>query len=217
MNEEQRAEQITTAKKNKRIIFIVFGIAVATLIVLAVIVGILQLSDNGPEVETWGTVDPSLLNETKDEDFDIMEYDAYLSLNRTITYFESNMTVSVDDSTVANYDDGFQLMYELIKCMIAGDHEGYNFYVYPKEEQEEPFTQQQIYDVVLTRQSYTQKQGDGGSYTEFVYKLEYKIHENNGTFRNDIESDASRPQYFVINDSLGEMMIMDIVETGYLK
>ncbi len=217
MNEEQRAEQIATAKKNKRIIFIVFSITVAVLVVLAVVVGLLELGDTGPDVETWGTVDPSLLHETKDEDFDIMEYDEYLSLNRTITYFESNMTVSVDDSTVGNYDEGFQLMYELIKCMIAGDHEGYNFYVFPKDEQEGPFTQQQIYDVVLARHSYTQKSGDSGSYTEFVYKLEYKIHENNGTFRNDIESDASRPQYFVINDSMGDMMVMDIIETGYLK
>lgn len=217
MNEEKRAEQIAAAKKNKKIIFIVFGITVAILVVLSVIVGILQKSDTGPDVETWGTVDPSLLHETKDEDFDIMEYDAYLSLNRTITYFESNMTVSVDDSTVSSYDEGFQLMYELVKCMIAGDNEGYNFYVYPKDEQEEPFTQQQIYDVVLTRQSYTQKQGESGSYTEIVYKLEYKIHENNGTFRNDIEPDASRPQYFVINNSMGDMMVMDIVETGYLK
>jgi hypothetical protein len=51
-------------------------------------------------------------------------------------------------------------------------------------------------------------------YIEYVYKVKYKIHENNGTYRNDILSDASRDQYFVINDSSGEMLVMDIIFVG---
>ena len=46
-------------------------------------------------------------------------------------------------------------------------------------------------------------------------KVEYKIHENNGTYRRDIESDASRAQYYVINDSLGDLLLMDIVFTQF--
>ena len=56
---------------------------------------------------------------------------------------------------------------------------------------------------------------DGIIYTEYVLIVEYKIHENNGSFRKDIESDASRPQYFVINNSTGEFKVMNIEYVRY--
>lgn len=217
MNDERKAADTAVTKKNKKIILIVL---VATLLILglmSIIIALLQMGDDGPEVETYGTVDPSLLHETKEENFDILRYEEYLSLNRSITYKESNISVSIDEESVKNYDVGLQLMYELVGYAIAGDYYEYNSLIYPDDEKEEPFTQQQIYDVVLTRHSYTEKQGNGGMYSEYVYKIEYKIHENNGTFRNDIVSDASRPQYFVINNSTGEVLVMDIIESGYLK
>lgn len=217
MNEENKAAQTAKARKNKKIILIVLIATVLILATLSIVIALLQLGDDGPEVETYGTIDPSLLYDTKEDDFDIMEYDGYLALNRTVTYKDSNISVSLDADSVKNYDEGLQLMYELIDYVIAGDSDGYNSLVYPEEETEGPFTQQQIYDVIITRHSYTEKQGDSGRYREYVYKLEYKIHENNGTFRNDIVSDASRPQYFVINDSMGEILVMDIIESGYLK
>ena len=217
MNDEKRSEQIAATKRNKKIILIVLGVTVAVLAILSVIVSLLQANDDGPEVETYGTVDPSLLHDTKEEDFDIMEYDKYLSLNRTVTYKDGNISVSIDEDSVANYGEALVIMYDLVNSMIAGDCEEYNSYIYPDDEKEKPFTQQQIYDVILSKHSYTEKQGDAGRYKEYVYKLEYKIHENNGSFRNDIESDASRPQYFVINDSTGELLVMDIIERGYLK
>ncbi len=217
MNDENRSVKTTIAKKNRKIILIALVATLLLLGAMSLIIAILELGQDEPEVETFGTVDPSLLYDTKEEDFDIMEYEKYLALNRTVIYKDSNISVSIDSDSVNKYDAGLQLMYELIEFIIAGDSEGYNSLIYPEEEQEDSFTQQQIYDVVITRYSYSEKQNGSGRYQEYVYKLEYRIHENNGTFRNDIVSDASRPQYFVINDSTGEMLVMDIVESGYLK
>ena len=75
------------------------------------------------------------------------------------------------------------------------------------------FTQQQIYDIEISqysKQSLSDKKN--GEYTEYVFEVKYKIHENNGTYRNTIQSDVSRPVYFVINDSSGDMLVMDMIE-----
>ena len=71
--------------------------------------------------------------------------------------------------------------------------------------------------MVITKYSESTKQSETGSYSEYVYVVEYKIHENNGTYRKDIESDANRPQYFVINDSTGELLIMDIFSKTHVN
>ena len=219
MNEENNATLDREAKvrKNKRRIITVLIITGVVLLALTIIIAILEMSEESFEVETWGSVDPSLLEDTKDEDFDIMEYDEYLGLNRLVMYQEGNISTSIDDKTVQKYNDSLILMYDLIGYIIAGDSEGYNSLVYPKEDKKKDFTQQQLYDILIIRHSRTQMKGDNGIYTEYVYKLEYKIHENNGSFRNDIEPDAARAQYFVINDSTGTLMVMDIINRGYLK
>lgn len=219
MNEENNGtfDKDVKIKKNKRRIITVLIITGVILLALTIIIAILEMSEDSFEVETWGSVDPSLLEDTKDEDFDIMEYEEYLGLNRLIMYQDGNITTSIDDKTVLKYDEGLVLMYDLLGYIIAGDHEGYNSLVHPKEDKKDKFTQQQLYDIRIIRHSRTEMQGESGRYMEYVYKLEYKIHENNGSFRNDIEPDASRAQYFVINDSTGTLMVMDIINRGYLK
>ena len=184
---------------------------------LNIVIAVLEnLVGSSKEAETYGTVSPELLDETKDEDFDIMEYDGYLSLNRTVMYKESGVTVSVSEDSLQNYDYGFRVIYEIFDTLIAGDWESYNLLVSEKL-QKKSFTQQQIYAVVITKYSFGDVSDKNGVYSEYVYKVEYKIHENNGSFRNDIVSDASRPQYFVVNNSSGSYRLEKIVEVGYLK
>ena len=67
----------------------------------------------------------------------------------------------------------------------------------------------------MTRDSIEQINSEGKTYTEYVIMIEYKIHENNGTFRRDVESDVARPQYFVINNSTGEYKVMEIAYVKY--
>ena len=140
------------------------------------------------------------------------EYEEYLKYDRTIQYcYTAGVQVSVNDKTLSNYDASFRLIYELIGTLIAGDSDAYNELVHEDVGHFDSFTQQQVYDVVVTKYSETTKQSEAGKiYFEYVYVVEYKIHENNGTYRKDIESDACRAQYFVINNSTGELLIMDI-------
>ncbi len=163
------------------------------------------------------TVDPSKLAETKEEGFDIMEYDEYLNLNRTIMFSEKNSGVSysIDESNYTGLGADVELMYKVINAIIFGDSDTYNSFISNESEHIYDFTQQQIYDVEISRESEEFINNEGKVYTEYVVVVDYKIHENNGTFRRDIESDVSRPQYFVINNSTGQFQITDIVYVRY--
>ena len=208
----------STRKKNKIIIICVFAVSLVILLICSLIPGLLKNDDGGkPDREEY-TVDPSKLADTKEEDFDILEYEEYLKYDRTIQYcYTAGVRVSVNDKTLSNYDASFKLIYELIGTLIAGDSDAYNELVHENVGHFDSFTQQQVYDVVITKYSESTKQSETGSYSEYVYVVEYKIHENNGTHRKDIESDANRPQYFVINDSTGELLIMDIFSKTHAK
>lgn len=194
-------------------------VAVAMVVILAVGLMISDVIDSTSGKSSNGefTIDPSKLHETKEKEFDIMEYEEYLDLNRVIIFSEKDTGVSysLDDSNFTGFGEDVRLMYELISAVIAGDSEKYNDLVHKDVGHYESFTQQQIYDIFLTRESKSSVNANGNTYTEYVMKVEYKIHENNGSFRSDIESDASRPQYFVIDNSTGELLIMNVVTVRY--
>ena len=160
-------------------------------------------------------LDPDSFAETKGENFDIMEYDEYLSLDRTVTLEnkDNGSTLTLEDSTYKNYGKGVALVYEMLDALIAGDVVAYNSMVSEEAGHYEWFSQQQIYKVSIWEKSKTEIETKNGNYTEYVIVLKYMIHENNGSYRNNIASDSARPQYIVINDSTGKLMVMDIIDT----
>lgn len=221
MKENSIAENndvIRDGKKQKKAVIIAIVITVSVIILLAVAVRLLEhFNGNGNDgKETVGTVPPSDLEDTKEEDFDIMEYDEYLRLDRNIYYEDkgTGVTVSIGDDDVARQGKGFEVVYGVLKAINRGDASEYDSYMGAAELKKGSFTQQQIYDIRVGKYSVdTVNAANGGSYTEYVFEIRYKIHENNGSFRKDIGSDASRKHYYVINDSSGELLVMDIIYT----
>ena len=210
---EEAKESPKSGEKNttKKII-----IAIAACVVLAAVCALLvaflggAFEDDG---ETFPPLPPEELEDTKDGDFDIMEYDEYLGLNRHVMYSNGVVGGMLTENNYENYGEGVALVYEMIGYLISGDVDAYNSIVYDKEDRREWFSQQQIYDILITDEGKSEKQGKNGTYTEYVITLKYKIHENNGSYRNNVHSDAARPQYIVINDRTGELLIMDIIDT----
>ena len=220
MNEQNNVDEIIEreykkTRKTKIIIITVFAVSLVLMAIFAMAPDLLE--SGGAERETLPPVDPDKLHDTKEEDFDIMEYDEYLKYDRNIYLDDKHTGVkfSLDETTAGQYGAGLMHLYKLIGVITAGDSETYNDMVAESVGHYESFTQQQIYDVVITKHSQTDKEGKNGNYTEYVYLLEYKIHENNGTYRNTVEPDASRPQYIVINNSTGEYLVMDIIDIIY--
>ena len=219
MEEKRNTEAVAENEKKRSSklkieLIIIISVMVALLLVAAPIL-VSCLGGAADEGEEFPPVDPSELEDTKEEDFDIMEYDEYLSLNRVVMLENRGMgtSVSIDESTYKNYDPAIELVYEMLNILIAGDYKAYNAIVSEDEGHFEWFSQQQIYDISMYEKSATEVEGKKGSYTEYVIVLTYKIHENNGSYRNNITSDSARPQYIVINDSTGKLMIMDIIDT----
>jgi hypothetical protein len=149
-----------------------------------------------------------------------MEYEEYLKLDRTVYYNnkKTGIRVSVAPDEYYMYGEEFELLCQVLESVVAGDSDAYNSFMGDKSLKKTSFTQQQIYDIEISpysTQILTTKEGI--SYTECVFEVRYKIHENNGSFRRDIESDACRPQYFVINDSTGTLLLMDIINRAAEK
>ena len=204
----------------KKTLLIIIAISVAAFVVCGLLVALLENTAGGGMGGEVETIDPWLLDETKPEDFDIMEYDEYLELDRTVYRNDktSGIRVSVSPDEYDMYGEQFELVCLVLESVIAGDAQQYNAYMGDKSLKKSSFTQQQIYDIEISPYStktYTDK--NNLEYLECVFEVRYKIHENNGTYRNTVDSDRTRPVYFVINDSTGELLVMDIIEKSYSK
>jgi hypothetical protein len=94
--------------------------------------------------------------------------------------------------------------------MINGDvnsyNECYSDLYYEKEKPKEKFTMQKIYDVVIKKMSEESVTDTDGKYTKYVFSLNYKILNNNGTLRNDFLN-GTRTQYIYITNREGELKI----------
>jgi hypothetical protein len=204
-------EIIQKNKKTKRIVIIAFAATLVLVFIAALIPGL--FFDDGEEYREYEPIDPSELYETKDEDFDIMEYEEYLALDRNIYFLEGNeenyTKTAIDIDDAAELGEDVALAYELLECIIYGDFEEYNLLVSDKLKKDS-FTQQQVYDITLRRQ----KANEG---YEYAIRVEYKIHENNGTYRNNILPDSSRYLVYCMKREGGALKIVDILEPYYEK
>ena len=215
MDDQDRNFELKNRRFTSKIV--IFSVALIGVLLIGVVISVIVSNLSKDKSDEEITVDLSKLAETREEGFDIMEYDEYLNLNRTIMFYEkdSGVSYSADSSNCSGLGADVELVCKMIDAIVAGDDQIYNSLVNDKSKHRDSFTQQQIYDVLVSRESVEQINSGGMSYTEYVVIVEYKIHENNGTFRRDIESDVSRPQYFVINNSTGEYKVMDITYVRY--
>ena len=213
-NKKEAKKRMDPKKKVKIIIASMIG-ALILCILLAWLIDV--ITNKKGEYIAPPPVDPLKLHETKDENFDIMEYEEYLNLNRNVyrNDRDTGVSESIDEDNCTLYGQPFEVMYRVIRAINEGDHVVYNYYVGESSLKKQPFTQQQIYDIVIVPYSYERVTEESFSYDQYIFKVTYKIHENNGTFRNNIVSDVSRPEYYYINNKTGEFKVMKIIEQGY--
>ncbi|MBE6646190.1 MAG: hypothetical protein E7611_00950 [Ruminococcaceae bacterium] len=213
-NKKEAKKRMDPKKKVKIIIASMIG-ALILCILLAWLIDV--ITNKKGEYIAPPPVDPLKLHETKDEDFDIMEYEEYLNLNRNVyrNDRDTGVSESIDEDNCTLYGQPFEVMYRVIRAINEGDHLVYNYYVGESSLKKQPFTQQQIYDIVIVPYSYERVTEESFSYDQYIFKVTYKIHENNGTFRNNIVSDVSRPEYYYINNKTGEFKVMKVIEQGY--
>lgn len=142
-----------------------------------------------------------------DYDLDIMTEAEYLDLDRNIYYTENSETFSLNEYPLEEMDLDMQFFFKYFELAIDGDYNEYNkLFTEKYYESNEPyysFTQQMIYDIRLERLG--EKVVDGEDV--FYYNVSYRIHKNNGTFRNDIGSDGAKTLCFTLVERDGKILI----------
>ncbi len=122
----------------------------------------------------------------------IFEDEEYMSLNRDLSYTKGGDTYLITDGDYSGYDVTVGFFAEYFDSVINGEYETYDEYFTEEYFEEcsnkERFTPQKLYDINVKLRESVDKDG----VTVYVYYVKYKIFENNGTFRNDMESDCER-------------------------
>lgn len=217
--DKKEKKVLTPAEKSKRTRMIIIITFIASLFLLMLYIVLPDLFNGGSKTEeqTYAPIDPDKLHEVMGDDFDIFEYEEYLKFDRNIYYHDKNTGVleSVDESNSNYYGEGFKIAFDIVSAIMHGDVDKYNSLVAESEQRDE-FTQQQLYDIKITKEGEESITTENGVCVRYRIKVEYKIHENNGTYRNNIESDASRPQYYIIDNLSGELILTDVEEKYYI-
>lgn len=221
--EEQSRQARESTRRLKRNMIVVLICMVVFAVVAIPLINMLDGLQNGGEEEETKKLPPSsIIFATPDYEYDIMQDQDYLQLNRRIYHCDdrSGMTEELTDKNVTGYGPAAAVLRAYINAVIAGDADALNALFsenyFANHEAEPPFTMQRLYDIKLTKINETIVADEKGKYTQYEYEVEYKIRLNDGTFRTDIGHDESKKQYFVLSDSVtGEVLIDQILEYNY--
>lgn len=221
--EEQSRQARESTRRLKRNMIIVLVCMVVFAVVAIPLINMLDGLQNGGEEEETKKLPPSsIIFATPDYEYDIMQDQDYLQLNRRIYHCDdrSGMTEELTDKNVTGYGPAAAVLRAYINAVIAGDADALNTLFsenyFASHEAEPPFTMQRLYDIKLTKINETIVADEKGKYTQYEYEVEYKIRLNDGTFRTDIGHDESKKQYFVLSDSVtGEVLIDQILNYNY--
>ncbi len=149
-----------------------------------------------------------------DFDRDILKDAEYLELNRYIAYTEGATTVLITDGDYEYYGPVVEFFAEYIDAVIHGDHVKYNSFFsdeYIAESGEKAdFTMQQLYDINLIYYGNGNVEIDGERVASCEVALDYMIRQNNGSFRNDMGSDAIRRQFITLIEREGALEIYSV-------
>lgn len=196
MNNENKNEKLN---KQKRGIIIAFAAMLAVVVVAYVIVpGIAKLAeyiesrnDDGYKSDYMDDI-KSLSFYPADYNENIFEDEEYMGLNRYLSYTKGSDTYTITDDDYSRYDITVGFFAEYFDSVINGEYETYNNYFteeyFEENSNKTRFTPQKLYDINVKFKSTSTVDGA----TSYIYYVTYKIFENNGTFRNDIESDSER-------------------------
>ncbi len=198
-------------KNSKKVIVIWLCIIAVTAVVSAVLLSNPSLLDKeyGEQKVTGSNGFYDFFYEA-DFSLSLEEYESYpeyLELDRYLYFKNGNETVGVLESNRDTFGDEILFFEKYFDTIISGDSEAYNALFteeyYKSHEMTEEFTPQMLYGMEIELLGENEENG----ILTFAFNVSYKIFQNNGTFRNDIYSDAVRPIYVEISDAEGEFKI----------
>ncbi len=208
-------------KRKAKIVILILLILFAVLLLFNLILDV-GLDSLFSSQEGEATREPVFLF-NPDYDYDIFEDEEYLDLDRYISYSpDGGITFStlIDDRAFEQAGPTAIFFRRYFDAVIHGNHEAYNALFteeYRKEHgDKERFTMQMLYnmEVIRLREEDVYDEENGMNYTLYEYEVRYAIRRNNGTFRDDLPSNRTRPQIFILvrDDATDRILIRSISE-----
>jgi len=196
-------------RKNKRlqIALLVCGGGVLLAILTVVLLSVLLPKDE-PAQPSQG--DAGTIRFYPPYDGDIRTAAIYTDLDRQFYFCDANYgsTEALSREEVSANPE-WEMLWNYFDCLIDGNPEGLRALL-ARDANGIPipdFAQQMVYEMKVTRVG--EETADGA--LRVTYRLEYRIHRNNGTYRRDVGSDAVRPEYLTLTkDENGDFRIFDI-------
>lgn len=196
----------------KRRILIGIGIAVLLGILSGILLSIPGLFSASPKAESpipiyTGHLPPSAFC-FPDYDANILEDESYLELDRRIHLRRGPETIALESAeAVRAQGEAVEFLTRYFDAILTGDAQMYNSCFtdtyYKSALPYERFAPQKIYNILMEEAERTE--GDAGD--SYVYYVSYAIHENDGTFRRDVASDAARVLVFTLVPVDGSLKI----------
>ncbi|MBQ8746866.1 MAG: hypothetical protein IJZ08_03255 [Clostridia bacterium] len=139
-----------------------------------------------------------------DYELDVDANEDYQAMDRYIHIRRGGEEFAITDENYAGWGEDIDLFHRYFTAAIYADVETYNSLFtenyYKTEDPREFFAPQMIYGITLEKLA----ENDDGTY---VYDVTYAIYRNDGTFRNDIGSDAYKTLIFTLAPEGGELKI----------
>ena len=205
------ATQTEYKKTDHRMLIAVISLSLLLLIVAAILPILFQEDSGTGGTPNFEFADPSLSADPT-QDLDYMDLDRTVYY-RTLAGYE--ITVPVPSEDADGFDAELLLLVRMIRAVMAGDLSSYRACFSPEYLAEvgeiAPFTKQKLYEITVTRYHDTDVNVPIGYTSVACYGVAYKIKDNNGSFRNDLGSDAIREQvYFVVKDAAGSVAVYGV-------
>ena len=151
-----------------------------------------------------------------DYDLNIFEDEGYMEKDRNIWVTQDILKTVITDDNRTTYTPEVQFIYDLVHIIIKGDYIEYNRFFTADylenagDDLREFFTMQQLFQIEIESLNYTEV--GAISYSDIM--LTYRIRNNNGTFRNDLDynDDGYIPVvYRLVTDQNGAIKIRDLM------
>ncbi len=142
-----------------------------------------------------------------DYDLVVEEDEYYMGLDRSLHLKRGGETLSLTEEEIPGWGEALVLFQKYFDAAIHADVQTYNSLFteayYKSAEPFSAFAPQMIYGITL--EEMMKEDVPGG--TKYLYNVTYAIHKNNGTFRNDVDSDAYKTLIFILTPENGELKI----------
>jgi len=217
--EERAAKQRELNAKRKKILAVGALSVAGILALLGILLLILSAVDSCVKDQAKADLEknPRRYNYVDpDYELDILEDEGYLAKDRNIWFNDGILKTVITDDNRTNYAPEVQFMYDVINTIIKGDYIAYNkiftedYLKNAGDDLRERFTMQQLFEIEFEYVGYREE----GNLKYSDMMVIYRIRNNNGTFRNDLDynDDGYIPVvYMLVTDQYGEIKVKNLM------